>query len=426
VPCSRIAFGWGTLNTVLPDYGLVMASVPVRPGIGQILTRIFYRYIVFILLGCLCLGASIALVGTTHLSNQLVESQALQQAQATTRTVQQAEQIHRQAPSPLPHLAGSKDAVSYWVTLSQRLQGQQDHFFRVYSTADSTRSKPSDRFSQEAQEFLGKYPQQAYARQDAIAERRYFRYATTVENADGSRQILEINQSIEQALQTTQKGLWWMGLGLMGVSSLILGSVTFMLRGLRQSNQNLKDQILIQRQEHRKVVPIDGLTQLATRRQFYVALEEEWRRMRRRTQDLSLIVCQVDFFAEFKATYGEQAAEVCLRIIAQSIGGHIHRVGDLVARYDESAFAILLPHTNELQAVQIVAKLSDAIYGLKIEHRPSPINARVTMSMGVATLIPSAHRDSEQLLNRATAALAAAQQQGHNRFVVSTPSSTEA
>ncbi|MGF1603762.1 MAG: GGDEF domain-containing protein [Thermosynechococcaceae cyanobacterium] len=407
-----------------------MASAPVRSNpIGQILTRIFYQYIVFILLGCLCLGASIALAGTAYLSNQLVESQALQQAQATTRTVQQAEQIHRQAQSNTSEsLAGSKDAgSSYWVALSQRLQGQQDNFFRAYSaSADSRRGRPSDSFGQQAQTYLEKHPQQAYTRQDEIAGHRYFRYASTVENADGSRQVLEINQSIEQALRTTQRGLWWIGLALMGVSSLILGSVTFMLRGLRQLNQNLKTQIQLQRQEHSKVAPIDGLTQVATRRQFHVALEEEWRRMRRRTQDLSLILCQVDFFGEFQSTYGEQAAEVCLRIIAQSLSSHVHRIGDLVARYDQSSFAILLPHTNELQAVQIVAKLSDAIYGLKIEHRPSPVNARVTISMGVATLIPSAHRDSDQLLNRATSALSAAQQQGHNRFVVHTPSSTEA
>ncbi|MGB7412601.1 MAG: diguanylate cyclase [Thermosynechococcaceae cyanobacterium] len=407
-----------------------MASDPVRSNpIGQILTQIFYRYIVFILLGCLCLGASIALAGSAYLCDQLVESQALHQAQATTRTVQQAEQIHRQARSNTSEsLVGAKDAgASYWVALSQRLQGQQDNFLRTYSaSADKRGSKPSDRFGQEAQTFLEKHPQQVYTRQDAIAGHRYFRYASTVENADGSRQVLEVNQSIEQALRTTQKGLWWIGLALLGVSSLILGSVTFMLRGLRQLNQNLKAQIQIQRQEHSKIVPIDGLTQVATRRQFHIALEEEWQRMRRRTQDLSLILCQVDFFGEFQSTYGEQAAEVCLRILAQSLSSHVHRVGDLVARYDQSSFAILLPHTNELQAVQIVAKLSDAIYGLKIEHRPSPVNARVTMSMGVATLIPSAHRDPDQLLKQATSALSAAQQQGHNRFVVHTPSSTEA
>ncbi|PZD74570.1 Phytochrome-like protein cph2 [Acaryochloris thomasi RCC1774] len=420
-----------------------MASAPLRESrLGQTLTRIFYRYIILILLGCLCLGASIALAGTAYLSTQLIESQAMLQAQATIQTVQQAEQLVRTSKlqsaqegelAGITSLSTSQSnrprLFSYWNKLEQQSRGQSGRFFLTYSpqiVRDSQRDQPRDRFGTEAQKFLQTNPQQAYYRQDKVGDRRYFRYATTVQNADSSPQILEVNQSIESLLQTRQQGLLWMGLGLMGVSSLILGSITFLLRGLRQLNQTLRLRVNEQAQEHSKLAIVDGLTKLATRRQFDKSLEAEWRRMQRRTQDLSLILCNIDFFEEFQENYGQEAGEICLRVVAQSIQGNIHRVGDLVARYDQSSFAILLPHTNEVQAVQIVAKISDAVYGLKIKHLPSPVNARVTVSLGVATLIPSAHRQPEQLLKMAKMALVAAEKKGHNCFVVHTPSSTQA
>lgn len=421
-----------------------MASAPLRESrLGSTLTRIFYRYILFILLGCLCLGASIALAGTAHLSTQLIESQALMQAQATMQTVQQAEQLVR--PSKLQSaqedvaLAGiaplstsqsrQLQPFSYWKKLERQSRRQSGRFFLSYSPqldSDSQGNQPRDRFGTQAQKFLQAHPQQAYYRQDTMGGQRYFRYAATVKNTDNSLQILEVNQSIESLLQTRKQGLLWMGLGLMGISSLILSCITFLLRGLRQLNQTLKLQVKEQAQEHEKLATVDGLTKLATRRQFNKSLEDEWRRMQRRTQDLSLILCKIDFFEEFQKNYGQQAGEICLRVVAQSIQGHIHRVGDVAARYDQSSFAILLPHTNEVQAVQIVAKISDAVYGLKIKHSPSPVNARVTVSLGVATLVPSAHRQPEQLLEMAEAALVAAEKKGHNCFVVHTPSSMQA
>ena len=72
-----------------------MALAPVREGrFRQTLTRIFYRYIVFILLGGLCLGASIALAGTGYLSAQLIESQALMQA-ATGKAAAEPEAMRK-------------------------------------------------------------------------------------------------------------------------------------------------------------------------------------------------------------------------------------------------------------------------------------------------------------------------------------------
>jgi diguanylate cyclase (GGDEF)-like protein len=415
-----------------------MASAPLRESrLGQTLTRIFYRYVVFIFLGCLCLGASIAVAGTAYLSTQLIESQALLQAQATMQTVQQAEQLVRAAeiqPEQEADLTGITPlsvtqvnrlkSLSYWDKLVRQTRGQSSYFFLTYSlqpAGEAQEYQPRDRFGEEAQEFLQTYPQESYSRPDTIRDQRYFRYATTVKNADNSLQILEVSQSIEPLLQTRRQGLWWMGLGLMGISSLILGSLTFLLRGLRQLNQTLKLQMKEQAQEHNKLATVDGLTKLATRRQFNMTLDAEWRRMQRRTQDLSLILCKIDFFEEFRAAYGHEAGEICLRVVAQSIQGHIHRVGDLAARYDESSFAVLLPHTNAVQAVQIVAKISDAVYGLKIKHSPSPVNARVTVSLGVATLTPNAHRQPEQLLEMAEEALTAAEQKGHNCFVVHAP-----
>jgi hypothetical protein len=74
--------------------------------------------------------------------------------------------------------------------------------------------------------------------------------------------------------------------------------------------------------------------------------------------------------------------------VAQTIENIPKRPTDLVARYGGEEFALILPNTN-LNGVLVVAQqIQQAIADLKIPHRQSKISQYVTLSMGVASLIP--------------------------------------
>jgi diguanylate cyclase (GGDEF)-like protein len=170
-------------------------------------------------------------------------------------------------------------------------------------------------------------------------------------------------------------------------------------------------------QELRNLVNLDGLTQLANRRHFDEYLSQEWYARARNQQSLSLILCDIDAFKQYNDTYGHLPGDDCLVSIARAIQNTIKRPSDLAARFGGEEFAVILPNTP-LEGAKIVAKfVQDAINSLALPHTASPINSQVTVSMGVASLIPVHSLSPLALINAADKALYQAKTQGRNRIV---------
>ena len=98
--------------------------------------------------------------------------------------------------------------------------------------------------------------------------------------------------------------------------------------------------------ELKRMSVIDGLTQIANRRQFDNTLDTEWRRMSRDKNALSIIMCDVDYFKLYNDTYGHQMGDDCLRSVAACIDQTLNRASDMVARYGGEEFAVILPNTD--------------------------------------------------------------------------------
>ncbi|GAB4464508.1 MAG: hypothetical protein OHK0037_18580 [Elainellaceae cyanobacterium] len=162
---------------------------------------------------------------------------------------------------------------------------------------------------------------------------------------------------------------------------------------------------------------LDGLTQLANRRRWDACLEQEWRRCAREQQPLSVLLCDVDYFKRYNDAYGHLAGDDCLRQIARAIAHSAKRPADLVARYGGEEFSILLPNTTAAGAAQIAEMIQAAVYDLSIAHRQSDISDRITLSIGIASVIPHPEVPPETLLNEADSALYLAKQQGRNQTV---------
>jgi len=163
----------------------------------------------------------------------------------------------------------------------------------------------------------------------------------------------------------------------------------------------------------------DALTGAHNRRVFDEHLMEEWRRAGRSGEPLSLIMVDVDYFKVYNDTYGHVAGDHCLQQIVQALMGCVSRSGDLVARYGGEEFVTLLPNTPEQGALDVAQRMCQKVGELHIVHRGSELD-RVTISAGVATLVPKSEEKAAALVSAADAALYRAKEGGRNRAATAT------
>jgi diguanylate cyclase (GGDEF)-like protein len=162
----------------------------------------------------------------------------------------------------------------------------------------------------------------------------------------------------------------------------------------------------------------DGLTGIANRRHFDQVFLREWLRALRGSYPLSLVLLDLDFFKPFNDTYGHRAGDECLRQVTEVLRGYCRRPGDLAARYGGEEFVVVLPGTGRGDARELAARIVEAVEALKVPHESSAASSVVTISAGVATLVPDRNMSPKHLIEMADAALYRAKGEGRNRVVL--------
>jgi diguanylate cyclase (GGDEF)-like protein len=228
----------------------------------------------------------------------------------------------------------------------------------------------------------------------AIAALRSYRDITTIE-----QQKIELAQALEHLQQLKNQ--------LQDHSYNLELEVSKRTAALEKANKEL----------HRMVL-LDGLTQVANRRHFDEYLQQQWTLLTRLQQPLALILADVDEFKRYNDQYGHLAGDDCLKQIAQSINLALKRPTDLVARYGGEEFAIVLPLTDIDGASQVAETITEVIAQLKILHVKSPTSDRVTLSLGISSIVPQVGLSLETLIATADNALYQAKQEGRNRYCI--------
>jgi diguanylate cyclase (GGDEF)-like protein len=180
-----------------------------------------------------------------------------------------------------------------------------------------------------------------------------------------------------------------------------------------------KTQINLERINQRllKLIDTDSLTKIANRRCFNIRFRQEWKRLFREQNPLSLILFDVDYFKSYNDCYGHPQGDRCLIKIAQTVQKAVGRSSDLVARIGGEEFAVILPNTDLKGAKVAAENIRLAIESLKITHQDSQINSQVTISLGIMSLIPTAGQSPTTLINQADQALLEAKRRGKNQSV---------
>jgi diguanylate cyclase (GGDEF)-like protein len=198
------------------------------------------------------------------------------------------------------------------------------------------------------------------------------------------------------------------------------GVVDYIIKPVRPSIVKARVRIHLELKRYRDhfktLSTIDGLTGIANRRKFDETLEIEWRRARRNQRPLSLIMMDIDFFKAYNDHYGHSAGDECLRKLSAGIAQVYHRPADLFARYGGEEFVLLLPEIDSGGAVQMAQRVQDKIKLVRVAHGYSQAADYVTLSMGVASIIPNDDQTQLDLINSADELLYAAKRNGRNQI----------
>jgi diguanylate cyclase (GGDEF)-like protein len=178
-------------------------------------------------------------------------------------------------------------------------------------------------------------------------------------------------------------------------------------RQLEQANRELQ-----------AVTNIDGLTGVGNRRYFNERIRDEWRRASRECSSIGLIMIDIDAFKSFNDSFGHQRGDECLWQVAQALNGVLNRAGDFVVRYGGEEFAVVLANTTIAGTGSVAEKLRAAVAALGIRHSVSQTGGLLTISMGVAAVIPEEEIQLFDFIEAADQALYRAKNSGRDRIVI--------
>ncbi|HHQ6600924.1 TPA: sensor domain-containing diguanylate cyclase [Serratia fonticola] len=203
--------------------------------------------------------------------------------------------------------------------------------------------------------------------------------------------------------------------------SILLALGLVLIRQINQSVQTevelvrTRDQLTLMNHTLEELALLDGLTGLANRRQFDIALKNEMTRAARNDRSVALLMLDIDYFKQFNDIYGHVAGDQCLQQLGRMLQSMVNRPGDLMARYGGEELAIILPDTDLQGAIAFAERVLEGIRQLKIAHTGSPLGI-ITASIGASAKVPHPYNDTPlSLVSVADNALYTAKKGGKNR-----------
>ncbi|MEO7773323.1 MAG: diguanylate cyclase [Steroidobacteraceae bacterium] len=157
----------------------------------------------------------------------------------------------------------------------------------------------------------------------------------------------------------------------------------------------------------------DRLTGLSSRAYFEELLSRDWALARREDRPLTMILFDIDGLGAYNETFGRSGGDACIRRVARVIGGSFRRGSDLVGRWDGGCVAALVRDSEHKPVLDFATMICQRVFDMHIHHPKSATQKFVTVSAGVASLLPDRDASSLEALARgAQAALLRAKQGG--------------
>jgi len=160
----------------------------------------------------------------------------------------------------------------------------------------------------------------------------------------------------------------------------------------------------------------DALTQIANKRHFENVYKDEWKRAMRSETLLTLMLIDIDCFKLYNDTYGHVEGDRCLQLVAGALNRVVCRSSDHLARFGGEEFIVILTDLNQSEACSMAERLVDSVFKLALPHQSSLAESVVSISLGVAQVVPQKGDDPLTFISKADQALYKAKTSGRNRF----------
>lgn len=223
------------------------------------------------------------------------------------------------------------------------------------------------------------------------------------------------------------KGEVFSGLG-MSTSLLLLSTMVFTLYGNYTLEHSDRKVYLLDLQETElqtelaqanaalaRSVRTDPLTGLANRRHFDDVLGQVWAHAQSQGTSMALMLIDIDHFKAYNDHHGHPAGDRCLCAVGDVLTSTLRKSGSVVARWGGEEFAVVMAHTSAQAARATAERVVQAVRAAQLPHEGMPTAPIVTVSAGVAALIPTAGLAPHELIQQADAALYRAKAAGRDR-----------
>lgn len=174
--------------------------------------------------------------------------------------------------------------------------------------------------------------------------------------------------------------------------------------------RSMREKLEEQNRKLERLLQIDPLTGLFSRRHILSYLDDEIARHNRYGNDLSLIMLDIDDFKHINDDYGHNAGDEALKAAAEHIKNNIREV-DKAARYGGDEFLILLPDSDAEAAEKVCQKLSEKTVRLGTEEE-----LQVELSLSIGAVDARGLTTSTKLIDAADMTMLSAKRSGKGHY----------
>ncbi|MDD4954681.1 MAG: diguanylate cyclase [Candidatus Omnitrophica bacterium] len=185
---------------------------------------------------------------------------------------------------------------------------------------------------------------------------------------------------------------------------------------------NLEREIINKDKRIKEIVLVDSLTGCYNWRYFLHRTRQELSRARRHLQNIAFIAIDIDYFRQINELYGTYIADCVIKELVALLK-QILRREDVLTRWRDDEFFIVLPYLSRENAYQVANRLKDKISLHKFKYKKFGINIKV--SLGVVSFPGDNVYNTKDIINALHECLAVAKKKGGNRVILYTPRQRE-
>jgi len=201
-----------------------------------------------------------------------------------------------------------------------------------------------------------------------------------------------------------------------------LGAVDYIAKpfnkAIVKARVNTHIRIVDQMRTIERIGLIDPLTKISNRRGFENRLNVEWNRAFRERTPISILVIDIDKFKDYNDTYGHQQGDAILKAFSEVSTKTLMRAVDFAARWGGEEFVILLPGTDMAGSSEVAERVRKNVENMEVFTEDGD-ETRITVSIGVNSLIPDANSNIMDFIKKADQALYKAKEMGRNTVATS-------